>query len=847
MNNIDKPLQTSIPQAALDDMDRPGYQRDTSNQVEVQMMGDDGMPEEPEEPAKEDIPFDANLAEHMESTDLIKVASDVVAWFDADMQSRAEWEKALTSGMDLLGMKTEQRTIPWPNAAGVYHPVLAEAVVRFQAQTMSECWPASGPATTQMVGKNTPEKIKRGQRVVAEVNHFCVDLMPEYRSETEQMLFRLPLAGSAFKKVYKDTVNNRPCAMFVPAEDLVAPYGQSGLEQCERYTHYMRRSVNELKKDMLRGFYLNIDLPTPSPKVTNTEEKNIKITGVRPTIEYDDRHQILEMHVNMNVPGIDDEDDYAKPYVITVAKEVPKVLAIRRNWKESDPAFNRRQHFVHYPYLPGLGLYGTGLIHLVGGLARSATSILRQLIDAGTLSNLPAGFKARGLRIKSEDQAPLRPGEFRDIDVPGNAIKDSLYPIPVKEPSPVLFQLLGNVVDEARRIGSVADLKISDMSSEAPVGTTLALLERSLKVMSGVQARVHAALKQELRLIYDIIGELEGNYEYDQQDGAERSKDFAQKVDVVPVSDPNASTMAQRVVQYQAAMEFAARSPDIYNLPKLHYQTLNVLGIKDAEEIVKMPEDVPMLDPVSENMAILTQRPVKAYLQQDHGAHLQVHLAMAQDPGIQALVGQSPNAGTVQAAAAAHIAEHMAFKYRTDIEKLTGAQLPPPGQPLPDDVEANLSRLVAAASGKLLDQSKAQIAQQKAQEALQDPMVQIELEKLANAKDEISRKKAKDAIDAIMRVREMIGKENTDTARIAADLIMQMGQVSQQDVASGRQAAAQLMQTAAQLKSAKMQKDTALHGHRQQAATAIVTTQMQGDHALAVAKARPKPNGKSST
>lgn len=841
MNGIDKPLQTNIPQAALDDMMKPPME------VEVQMMDDDGMPEE--EPEEENtlsqMPHDANLAEGMPITDLIKIATDVIAMFDADVQARSDWERAYTKGLDLLGMKIEARSKPWPGASGVFHPVLAEAVVRFQAQTMLECWPAAGPSMPSIKGRNVPEKMKRAKRVSDEVNLFCTDLMPEYRSETEQMLFRLPLAGSAFKKVYKDPIANRPVSMFIPAEDFVAPYGCSNLTQCERYTHLLRRSTNELKRDMLTGFYKHYEVHTPTPRFSQIEEKTSKITGHRPTIEYDDRHQVLEMHVNIIVPGLDDEDDYAKPYVVTVLKDDSKVLAIRRNWKPDDPAFTRQPYFVHYPYLPGMGLYGTGLIHLVGGLASSATSILRQLIDAGTLSNLPSGFKARGLRIKAEDKNPLEPGEFRDIDVPGNAIRDSLYPIPAKEPSAVLYQLLGNVVDEARRIGSVADLKITDMSSDAPVGTTLALLERSLKVMSGVQARIHAALKQELSMIYDIIGTLEGNYEYDVDEGADRRTDFAEKFACVPVSDPNASTMAQRVVQYQAAMEFSARSPDIYNLPKLHSQMLNVLGIKDADEIVKMPQDLPLTDPVSENMAILTMQPVKAFLQQDHQAHIQVHMNMAQDPKIQEMVGQSPNANAVMASMSAHIAEHMAFQYRTQIEQLTGASLPPPGQQLPDDVEANLSRLVAAASGKLLDQSKSQIAQQKAQEAMQDPMVQIELQKLDNAKDEITRKKAKDAIDAILKIRELVGRDQIDTARIAADILTKMHGVTAQDAKASGNATMELLRMATQAAQHREQQNTARDTAKTQHVTAVVTEGLRGKHALQVAKARPKPNGKS--
>lgn len=799
-SNIDKPLESRIPQAALDDL-RDG---DETPELEFEFVDEDGTPFEMEqEEPKEEIPFDANLAEHLETTTLIKIASDVTAWFESDLASRKDWEDAYVKGMDLLGMKFEERSQPWQGAAGVFHPVLAEAVVRFQAQTMSECWPASGPAMPQIIGSNTPDKAKLAKRVADEVNYFCTDKMPEYRSETEQMLFRLPLAGSAFKKIYLNNATKLPVAMFVPAEDLVAPYGASSLQSCERFTHLMRRTTNEIKKLMKMGFYRTVDLIPPSPTTTRIEDKTSRLTGHRAQYEYDDRHQVLEMHVTMVLPEIDDEDDIAKPYIVTILRDESKVLSIRRNWIDGDENYTRLQYFVHYPYLPGLGLYGTGLIHLVGGLAKSATSILRQLIDAGTLSNLPAGFKAKGLRTRAEDQEPLRPGEFRDVDVGGNAIRDSLFPIPIKEPSAVLYQLLGNVVDEARRIGSVADLKITDLSSEAPVGTTLALLERSLKVMSGVQARIHASLKDELRLIHGIIGSLPGTYEYDSNEGFDRAKDFSERVSVVPVSDPNASTMAQRVVQYQAAMEFSARNPDIYNLPKLHMQMLGVLGIKDAGEIVKQQTPPLPMDPVSENMAIITGRPVQAYIHQDHQAHLAVHMNFAQDPQIQQMVGQSPNAAALQSAMAAHVAEHIAFQYRAQIEQNTGVQLPPPGQELPEDVEVAMSKVVASASGKLLMQNKAAIAQQKAEEAMQDPMVQIELQKLANAKDEVNRKKAKDAIDAILKLRELVGQDQIETARMAVDLITKAQDLQHSTVQSGANAAVELVKTATAAATAK--------------------------------------------
>jgi hypothetical protein len=801
-NNFERPLRTEIPQVALDDMLKEPLLGE--QEIEVELVDEEGFPMEGEaEVEAPEVPWDGNIAEVLETTDLIKLGSDLVAMYESDLASRKDWEDAYVKGMDLLGMKVEDRSQPWPGASGVFHPVLAEAVVRFQAQTMSECWPASGPAMSQVLGTATPEKTKAAKRVSDEINHFCTNLMPEYRSETEQMLFRLPLAGSAFKKIYLDEIAQRPVAMFVPAEDLVAPYGSSNLQACERFTHSMRRTANELKKLMAAGFYRKVELSPPAPRTTKIEDKTSRIIGHKAMYEYDDRHHVLEMHVNVNIPGWDDEEDIAKPYIVTILKDEDKILSIRRNWVDGDPNYTRNQYFVHYPYLPGLGLYGTGLIHLVGGLAKSATSILRQLVDAGTLSNLPAGFKAKGLRIKAEDQEPLRPGEFRDVDAGGNAIRDSLYPIPIKEPSQVLLQLLGSVVDEARRIGSVADLKITDMSSQAPVGTTLALLERSLKVMSGVQARVHAALKEELRLLHSIIGILPGTYQYDAQDGFDRATDFSEKISIVPVSDPNASTMAQRVVQYQAAMEIASKAPDIYNLPKLHMQMLDVLGIKEAQEIVKQQTPPPMLDPVSENMAIITSQPVKAFIHQDHKAHLDVHMNFAQDPKIQQMVGQSPQASAVMGAMSAHIAEHIAFQYRAEIEMTTGVPLPPPGQPLPEDVEVGMSKVVAAASGKLMAQNKAAIAQQKAEEALQDPMVQIELGKLQNAKDEVARKQAKDAIDAILKMRELVGDNKIEVARIAADLITKMQGLSQSKAQANANAAVTLVKAAVDAASAK--------------------------------------------
>ena len=519
--------------------------------------------------------------------------------------------------------------------------------------------------------------------------------------------------------------NERPCAMFVPSEDFVASYGASDLKTCPRYTHVMKKTANEVLQLQVNGFYRDVDLPDPAPDYSDIQEKYDELDGEEAIIEDDDRHTILEMHVDLNMPEeFDDPDGIARPYVITIDKTSSEILSIRRNWYEEDEKKKKRMHFVHYRYLPGLGFYGTGLIHLIGGLAKSATSILRQLIDAGTLSNLPAGLKARGLRIKGDD-APLMPGEFRDVDVPGGAIRDSITFIPYKEPSSVLYSLLGNIVEEGRRIGSVADVQVGDTNPQAPVGTTLALMERSMKVMSGVQARLHAALKQELRILAKIIHDnMSAEYSYDMDGDFDRTKDFDGRIDVIPVSDPNAATMSQRVMQYQAALQLAQQAPQLYDMGKLHRQMLEVLGISEAAEIIKLPDDIKPKDPVSENMAILKQEPVKAFMYQDHEAHIQVHMSAMQDPKIQQIVGQSPFAGAIQSAMASHITEHVAYQYRKEIQLQLGVEMPSEDQPLPEDTEEEISRLAAEAAQKLLGKNQAEVAQQQAEEAAKDPVIQ---------------------------------------------------------------------------------------------------------------------------
>jgi hypothetical protein len=704
-----------------------------------------------------------NLADFIDDDILKEMASELVGDFMNDRTSREDWARAYVKGLDLLGMKVEDRTIPWQGASGVFHPVLTEAVVRFQAQAMGELCPASGPARTKIMGKETPEIQDQAVRVETELNYQITEEMTEYRDEMEQLLFRTALAGSGFKKVYYDPLYERPCAMFVPAEDMVVGYGATDLQRCDRYTHVMKKTANEIAELQFTGFYREVDLPSPGPDITDIQEKYNEMMGVEEVLDDDDRHTILEMHVTMNMPEeFDDPDGIARPYVVTIDKSSRTILSIRRNWNEEDGKKRKLMHFVHYKYLPGLGFYGLGLIHLIGGLAKTATSVLRQLIDAGTLANLPAGFKAKGMRITG-DNTPLMPGEFRDVDVPGGSIRDALHPLPYKEPSQTLYSLLGNVVEEARRIGSIADVQMSNMNAQAPVGTTLALLERTLKVMSGVQARMHNSLKQELRLLARVIHDYMGpEYSYDPEGRFNRVEDFDGRVDVIPVSDPNAATMAQRVVQYQTALQLAQQAPQLYNMGKLHREMLEVLNIKDADEIVKLPEDIKPMDPVTENMAMLKQEPVKAFMYQDHEAHIRVHMAAMQDPKIQQVVGQSPFAAAIQSAAAAHITEHVAMQYRVEIQKQLGVEMPDPEAKLPEDVEREVSRLAAEAADRLLGKNQAEAAQQAAQAAQNDPLTQIQRAELQLEERRVALEEAKAQHQAL------VDKEKLEIDRIRA-------------------------------------------------------------------------------
>jgi hypothetical protein len=698
---------------------------ETTPVIEIEIEGnEDGEIEiEIKEPT-----FEENLAEELDAKELLSIADEVLENIRIDMDSRKDWERTYADGIRLLGLKMEERTEPWDGACGVYHPILSEAVVKFQSETSLATFPPSGPVKTQIVGKMTREKQDAASRVQEDMNYQLTEEMPEYRSEHERLLWSLPITGSAFKKVYFDPSLNRQVAMFVPAEDIIVPYGASDLHSSPRITHRLRKTENEIRKLMAQGFYKDVDLPDPQEVRTEIERRQNEETGI--SAIKDDRYTIYECHCEYDLPGYEDKKDghttqIALPYVITMLS-TGEILAVRRNYLEDDAFKRRRMHFVHYIYIPGYGFYGFGLIHLVGGFAESATSILRQLVDAGTLSNLPGGFKSKDLRVKGDD-TPIAPGEWRDVDVTGLSLKDSIIPLPYKEPSGTLYQLLNTIVEEGRRFASIADLKIADMSGQTPVGTTLAILERTLKVQSAVHARVHVAMRHEFKLLAKIIRDYTPPvYKYTVEGTRFAKMDDYDLVDVIPVSDPNATTMAQRVIQYQAALQLAQGAPDIYNIPLLHRQMLEVLGIKDVDKIVPLEDDFKPEDPVSENMAILKSKPVKAFLYQDHKAHIQVHMNLAQDPLIQKMVGQSPNAAALQAAMQAHIAEHMAFQYRVEIEKMLGVSLPPEDDQLPEDVEVELSRLVAQASDKLLQKDQAMAQQEQAQQQAQDPIIQMQ-------------------------------------------------------------------------------------------------------------------------
>ena len=683
--------------------------------------------------------FGANLAEFMDERDLASMASELVGLVDADIAARKDWVDAYVKGLEVLGMKYDERTEPWAGACGVYSTVLTEAAIRFQAEMITETFPAQGPVKTQIVGAIDKLKEEAATRVQDDMNYQILEKMPEYRPDHEKLLFSLGLAGSAFKKVYKDPSLGRQAAVFIPSEEIIIPYGASDVQSAERATHVMRKTPNEIRKLQVAKFYRDVELGDPVQISTDVEKKKAEDQGY--TLTDDDRFQLLEIHVDYDLPGYEDKDGIALPYVITIERGTNEVLAVRRNWDEDNAKRLKNQYFVQYTYIPGFGPYGLGLINLIGGYARAGTSLIRQLIDAGSLANLPGGLKSKGLRIKGDD-TPIAPGEFRDVDVASGTVRDNIMPLPYKEPSQTLLALLNQVTDEARRLGAISDMKISDMSANAPVGTTLALLERTLKTMSAVQARVHASMKQEFKLLATIIRDSapEG-YEFDPAQGDRRAKraDYSM-VEVIPVSDPNSSTMAQRIMQYQAAIQLAQGAPQIYDLPQLHRQMLEVLGIKNAEKLVPVEDDMKPRDPVSENMAFLTGKPTKAFLVQDHEAHIAVHTSMMQDPVMMAQIGQSPQAAAMQAAIMSHVSEHLAFVYRKKIEDQLGGALPPPDEDLPADVEVGLSQLVAQAAKQVLGQSQQQAAQQQAQQQAQDPMVQMQQQELQIKQQELQLK-----------------------------------------------------------------------------------------------------------
>jgi hypothetical protein len=727
----------------------------TDEDMPVMVELEDGSVEISFGEENEDIdmaPFDANLAEYLDDKQLQEISGDLEEAIDGDTAARRDWADSYVAGLDVLGMKYEERTEPWENACGVYSNILAEAAIRFQAEAMSETFPAAGPVKTKILGEATKEKEDAALRVKTDMNYELTEVMVEYRPEHERLLYSLGLAGSAFKKVYYDPNMGRQTALYIPAEDVIVPYGASNIESAERVTHVMRKTKNEVVKLQAAGFYREIELGDPVSFFTDIEEAKAEQSGI--SLTSDDRYTILEVHADLIIDGVDTEgedDDLqiAKPYVVTLEKGTGKILAIRRNWNLDDPLMLKRQHFVHYAYVPGFGFYGLGLIHIIGGYAKAGTSIIRQLVDAGTLSNLPGGLKSRGLRVKGDD-TPIGPGEFRDVDVPSGSIRDNIMPLPYKEPSQTLLALLQQITEEGRRLGAISDMNISDMSANAPVGTTLALLERTLKPMAAVQSRVHYAMKQEFKLLRKIIAEYapeEYMYVPDRGEPRARRADYAM-VEVIPVSDPNSSTMAQRVVQYQTVLQMAQATPQIYDLPQLHRQMIEVLGIKNADKLVPTKDDIKPSDPVSENMNVLVGKPIKAFIYQDHAAHIATHQAFMQDPSIMAFIGQNPAAQQIMAALSAHMAEHVAFQYRQQMEAQLGVPLNAPNEEMPEEFEVKLAGLLAQAGQQLTQENQAKAAQAAAQQKLQDPIIQMQQAELQLKQQEQQRKAAKDQADA---------------------------------------------------------------------------------------------------
>jgi hypothetical protein len=749
--------------------------------------------------------FDENLAEEMSDGDLQKIASDLLEMVEADIQSRKDWVEMYVKGLEVLGMNYEERTEPWTGACGVFSTILTEAAIRFQSETITESFPAQGPVKTQIIGEETPENQDAAERVRDDMNYQLTEVMAEYRPEHERMLYNLGLAGSAFKKIYFDPALDRQTAMFVPAEEIIIPYGSSNIHSAERVTHIMRKTKNDIRKLQVSGFYRDVDLGEPDNSYTDVEKK--KADGQGYSLTDDDRYQIYEINVDYEMPGYEDPDEVARPYIVTIDRSTNEVLAIRRNWNEKDKTKQKQDHFVQYNYIPGFGAYGLGLIHLIGGYARAGTSIIRQLVDAGTLSNLPGGMKTKGLRVKGDD-TPIGPGEFRDVDIPSGTLRDNIMPLPYKEPSQVLLALLNQITEEGRRLGSIADINTSDMGANAPVGTTLALLERQLKTMSAVQARVHYSMKQEFKLLKKIIREYTPKtYSYTPSGGDRKAKqsDYDQ-VEIIPVSDPNSTTMAQRIMQYQAVIQLSQGAPQIYNLPQLHRQMIEVLGVKNADKLVPIEDDMKPRDPISENMAFLTGKPTKAFIFQDHEAHIATHNSFMTDPMIAATIGQNPKAQMISAAIQAHIAEHLAYSYRQKIQERLGAPLPVPDADLPPEIEVQLSKAVAEAAKQLLTMNKAAAAQQQAQQQAQDPILQMQQQELQLKGQEVQIKGKKvDADIALQQQRLQIEAQKSGLNTPPDPMAQQQAAQQQQIQAAQAQQQLQARQQQAQVQQQTLQ------------------------------------------
>jgi hypothetical protein len=809
--NIDKGVYAPPQGLELlaDELDMPEIEIEIEDPESVS-IGMDGLEVKIDPDAEEDNSFDENLADVIPDDVLSSISSDLLDDYQSDEDSRKDWLDTYVEGIELLGLKVEEKTEPWPGACSVYHPLLTEALVKFQSETMMETFPAAGPVKTQIIGKQTPEKDQAALRVREDMNYQLTEAMPEYRPEHERMLWGLGLSGNAFKKVYYDPTLERQSSIFITAEDIVVPYGASDLQTASRVTHIMRKTKNELRKLQVAGFYRDIELGEPAHSVEEVEKKIAEKMGFNATM--DDRYKLLEMHVDIDMFSYNFKEEFAEdngialPYVVTLERGTGEILSIRRNWNPDDNTNQKRQHFVHYGYVPGFGFYCFGLVHLIGAATKSATMLTRQLVDAGTLSNLPGGFKTRGLRVKGDD-TPIAPAEFRDVDVPSGTIRDNIMALPYKEPSQVLQSLMNQIIQEGKAFANAADMQVSDMSANSPVGTTLAILERTLKVMSAVQARIHYSMRQEFKLLKSIIRDYtDDDYAYEPDSGRAQAKraDY-DMVEVIPVSDPNAATMSQKVVQYQAVMQMAQQSPQIYDLPELHKQMLEVLGIKNIGKLIPATGENKPKDPVSENMAILTGKPVKAFLFQDHQAHIEVHMAAMQDPLIQKMVGQNPQAQAMMAAAQAHIAEHVGFEYRKQIEEKLGVPLPHPEDTLPEDIEVDISRLVSQAAQQVLATNQQKAAQEQAQQQAQDPLIQMQQQELQLKAQDVQNKGQKIQIDAQLEQerlqveRERIAsQERIAGAQLGAKAAMDKEKLDAQQLAEGTRIGIQAVQQSAQ-------------------------------------------------